>query len=254
MNKRSVLFAAILAVVLCFVPSVNVWAAEDSYKVVIDDQADLLTGAEEQALYQKMRPVAEYTNVVFHTVASHDFSSTRSYAENYYVRTIGGGVTGTIFIIDMDKRQIYIVSDGAAYRSITANRADTITDNIYTYATRGEYYACAAEAFSEILTILEGGRIAAPMKYVSNALLALAAAMLVMFLIVQSVASPKRASARELRESSDVRFSAGDPIVTHTGQTRRYDPPAKSSGGGGGGGGHGGGGGGFSGGGGGHGF
>lgn len=253
-KMKWLLISLVAALLLALLPAGRVQAAETpSYRVVIEDDADLLTSEEEDRLYQKMLPIASYANVGFHTVREHHYSSTESYAEHYYVQTFGGGVSGTIFIVDMYKRMIYIVSDGAAYQTVTTGRANTITDNIYTYASDGRYYDCAATAFSQILTILEGGRIAEPMKIASNALFALAAAFLLMFLIVQSVTKLQKPSANELLSSSQASFYGDEPRVAHTGTTRRYDPPAKSSGGGGGG--HsGGGGGGFSGGGGGHSF
>lgn len=70
----------------------------------------------------------------------------------------------------MDNRNIWIHSNGGIYRIITSSYADTITDNVYQYATKRDYYGCCYEAFTEMLTLLQGNRIAQPMKYISNAL------------------------------------------------------------------------------------
>ena len=256
--KRLTLILCVLAAAIAtaFLPVLPASASDGKtlYRIVIEDDADLLTDAEEAKLYQEMSAIAEYANVAFHTVDGHDYSGTKAYAESYYVSTFGGGTNGTVFLIDLDRRNLWIVSDGAAYRSITTNRANIITDNVYTYASRKEYYECASKAFSQMLAVLEGERIAAPMKTVGNALLAVAASLLIMFLVVKSVANPKKPTAAELAAFSAVAFEAEEPRTIHTGTTRRYDPPAKSSGGGGGFSGGGGGGGGFSGGGGGHSF
>ncbi|MBR5739357.1 MAG: TPM domain-containing protein, partial [Lachnospiraceae bacterium] len=153
LKRRFFLIPALVLLVLALIApfGMEVHAAENSaFRVVIEDDADLLTAEEEERLFQKMRPIAEYANIGFHTVQEHAYPSTQAYAEAYYVKTFGGGVSGTIFLIDMRFRMIYIVSDGAAYRIVTNSRAETITDNIYTYASRRDYYGCAAEAFSEI--------------------------------------------------------------------------------------------------------
>lgn len=257
MNKRFCSVLTGIFIYLILTPALPLSAAESEpvseYAAVIEDDADLLSDSEEAALLLELLPITEYANVAFHTVKEHSFSSTESYAADYYDKTFGGGTNGTVFLIDMDRRFIYIVSDGAAYRTVTRSRAETITDNVYRYASRGDYYACAEEAFREILALLEGGRIAEPMKYASNAFLAISAALLVMFLIVQSVTNLRRPKKNELREAAVVRFTGDAPIVEKTGTTRRYEPISTGSGGGSGGSG-GGGGGGFSGGGGGHSF
>ena len=252
--KKSRFFLIPLLLIVLLLPlfGVTVSAAEDtSYRIVIDDDADLLQSGEESLLLEKMAPVTQYANVAFHTVPEYGdpYSTVEDYAEAYFARTFGSGQNGVVFIIDMDLRKVCVWSDGRAYRTITKGRANTITDNIYRYATDGRYFDCAAEAFSEIYTILDGGRIAEPMKIVSNVLLAAALAFLIMFLVVQSVSGLKKPTAEEWKASSFTVFEAAEPTVEHTGTTRRYDPPSSSSGGGGhsggggGGGGHSGGGG-----------
>ena len=149
------------------------------------------------------------------------------------------------------KREIRIHSDGKVYRTITNAKANTITDNIYRYATREEYYLCAEHAFEEILSVLKGQRIAQPMKYLSNALLALILSVLLNFSWLKARAKklkPKRAVV--LAVSGMAAVAAACKAERFIRQTKVYH--SSSSGGGGGGRGGGGGGGGHSGGGGGH--
>ena len=237
--KKSWLFLIPILVIAFIFPGFEVRAAAEgteSYRVVSDDKADLLQSGEEYQLREKMQQVVQYANVAFHTVPvyGHDFSTVEDYAESYFARTFGRGKNGTVFILDMQLRKVCVFSDGAAYRVITKGRANSITDNVYTYASAGRYLDCATEVFSEILTILEGGRIAEPMKIVSNIFLALALALLVMFLIVRTVTGLHRPTAEEWQASSHTTFAAREPVVQHTGTTRRYDPPSSSSSGGGG--------------------
>lgn len=89
-------------------------------------------------------------------------------------------------MIDMDNRNIWIHSNGAIYRTITKSYADTITDNVYTYASAQDYYGCASEAYTQMATLLAGRRIAQPMKYISNALLALIIALLINYFVVRA--------------------------------------------------------------------
>lgn len=54
----------------------------------------------------------------------------------YYIGALG--CMGTVFAIDMDNRNIWIHSDGAVYQVVTKGYADTVTDNVYRYASRGD--------------------------------------------------------------------------------------------------------------------
>ena len=66
----------------------------------------------------------------------------------------------------------------------TGSYANTITDNIYRYASKEEYYNCAYNAYDHALTLLKGGMISQPMKYISNALIALVSALLLNFMVL----------------------------------------------------------------------
>ena len=115
------------------------------YEARVLDEADLLTDQEEADLLEVMKPLTEYGNVLFasnDSYASDTASLSRSVRQRYY-----GSSSSTVFMIDMYNREIYIQSDGRIYRTVTKSYANTITDNVYTYATNGHYYACAAKAF-----------------------------------------------------------------------------------------------------------
>ncbi len=156
-------------------------SCQGEYKVIIDDEQDLLTESEEKNLKEKMSQVAEYGNVAFVTV--YQYEDTGSYAEKVY-RSYFGRESGMLFMIDMGRRNIWIFCDGAIYRVIDKAYAYTITDNIYRYAKDGDYYNCALSAFDQALILLKGGTIAQPMKYISNALIACVLALLINFIFL----------------------------------------------------------------------
>ena len=227
-------------------------SAASSYRLVIDDREDLLTASEENMLQIKMERIREYGNVGFVTVSQ--FSSTDTYTKNLY-RDLFGRESGMLFVIDMGRRNIWIFCDGAIYRIINKSYANTITDNVYRYASKGQNYDCAYNVFDQAEILLEGGRISQPMKYISNALIALVLAILgnFIFLVIQrgeSIANPDTIAKAM---SSGVAVGIVSKVMTKSKKSRHVE----SSGGGGGysgGGGGGGGGGGSSGGGGGHSF
>ena len=229
--------------------------SDPSDLIIIRDDADLLTDEEETALYYHMLPVTEYGGAAFYTSSSR-VSSASSYAKRCFRENFGTG-SGTLFLIDMYNREIYIFSDGKIYRKITNSKADTITDNVYRYATNGNYAECANRAFDQISTLLEGGVIPQYMRHVCNGLVAFAVSLLTVFFVANTktrMQSDNEAAVFE--QMAKKKVGLGDPTEQNLVKITRVRHVEESSGGGGGssGGGGGGGGGGSSGGGGGHGF
>ena len=262
MNKKWIsLFIIFIGIFSIFM---NVYAEEDiediassettgieqNYQIVINDYADLLTDMEEQQLRNDMAPLTEYGHIAFESINANP-TTTEGYARNKY-HEMFGTQSGTLFLIDMANRYIYIFSDGENYKYITNSKADIITDNIYRYASNNEYYACAKEAYIEMYAVLSGGKIAQPMKYISNILISMIIAFIVSFLLVIGNARISKASNYKILNGCNISFDVKNVVGQKVGSHRVYNPPSSSSGGGSSGGG--GGGGGSSGGGGGHGF
>ena len=143
------------------------------------------------------------------------------------------GILVVIANIDMKNRKIYIFSNGENYNKITDAKAETITDNIYELATDKKYYECAKEAYKQILTVLEGGKIAEPMKYISNAVLAVMVALFINFAIFKIATNNKKASGNEQIKECERFFEHTTPVVTRTGSHSVYSPQRDSSAGGG---------------------
>lgn len=214
--------------------------AETGYRVLIEDDAALLSHEEITSLAETMEPITEYGNVAFKSISSNSMD-TASFAKNFYKNNFGTD-SGTIFVIDMDNRNIWIFSDGAVYRTITKSYANTVTDNVYRYASDARYFDCASEAFRQINTLLAGGRVMQPMKYISNALLAVIIALLLNFAWICYFSKLKTPTSREILRSLESHFTHGEPTAVFTHETKIYDPVSdssrsSSSGGGGGGGG-----------------
>ena len=223
-----------------------------SGKIIIEDSADLLTADEENLLATHMQPITQYGSVGFVTT-KYDSGKAATYAKNKYNQYFGK-TDATLFLIDMDNRQIYIQSGGRIYSTVTDAKAETITDNVYKLASRSKYYECASRVFDQIARILAGGLIPEPMKHLSNALLSIVLALIVVFIIANARTRIKNVTeAKVFDESAEKKFNVGEPkrLVVIKETKHRH---TESSGGSGGGGHYSGGGGGFSGGGGGGGF
>lgn len=218
---------------------------ETGYQVMIEDSALLLSEAQKNELATRMQLITDYCNVAF---ASTDVNSGTAARYAQKKRTeLFGNKDATLFLIDMATRTIYIDNGGYPSRVITNSYCDTITDNVYTYASNSDYYNCAIEAFSEEYILLKGGKISQPMKYISNALIALILAMILNYLFIRQFRHSKMPSRSELVQSSFIKRDVYDYRKKCTSTKRVYSPQSSgssggSSGGGGGGGGHSGGG------------
>ena len=243
--------ALLLGMLFAFIPATLCQAGhiteneETGYYTLLLDNADLLTTEEEKDILALMEPCSKYGNVYFLTVNSHNYSSTYSLATSSF-EEVFGYENGVIFIIDMQERMLWITGMDDTQHIITDNYCDTITDNIYTYASDGDYYTCAQIAFEQIHAVLEGRDIPQPMKYICNFLLSLALALIINYFIALSLSKKKAAHVSDLRKNMIYHCKILDPKAEFTHETKRYNPSSGgssgSSGGGGGGGGSSGGG------------
>ena len=167
-HKLNIKILIFVFAILCGIGNKTIYAGTEYYNpdtgfvVVINDEADLLTDSEQSSLRKIMTEITEYGNVAVATINYNPYSSTEEYIRYYYGKNFGTE-SGTVFVIDMYYRNIWIYSDGAIYKTITKSYANTITDNVYTYASDEEYYVCCAEALEQILTLLVM-KIAQPMN------------------------------------------------------------------------------------------
>ena len=234
-------------------PDLDKYNPETDYRIVIIDGANLLSSDEIKKLANDMATITKYGNVAFVTTDYNSVGDIMRYSEKLY-KKLFGTESGTMLIIDMDEREISIYSDGDVYKVITDGYGYDITDNIYRYASNGDYYTCASKAFEQMTMLLEGQKIARPMKVVCSAFMALLTSFLICFFIVNGASKIQNTSNAEMLSGAAKSLRYTTPRVVRTGETRTYSPQSSGSGGGGGGSRGGGGGGHHSGGGGHHGF
>ena len=246
------LLLAMFVLAFSLLAPVTAFAADDNdYQVIIEDQADLFTDAQEADLKEQLKGILPYGSAAIITNNEQNYDA-HALAERRF-REFFLNHSATLLMIDMYNRRIEIFSDGAIYRTITRTRANEITDNIYKYATAGDYYMAAKKTFEQMETILEGGRIATPMKYATNAAFAIGIVLIINFIIItaqrkkKNVTTLTNALAYEGGRGRISAVKSVNSVMTSQRKTRHVESSGGSSGGGGGGfSGGGGGGGGFS--------
>ena len=185
-------------------------SSETGFSALIDDAEGLLSEDEKQELLEQMKPLTRYGNVMFGST-SQTSSDLVSNAKSIYSQAFGSS-NGILFLIDMGTRNLTLYSSEKIYDTITRAYANVITDSVYPLASRGDYCGAAKSAFSQCLLLLDGKRIAQPMKYINNSLLSLILAILLMygFISLRTVFKAQEADAMPLVSNTrcDVRVDS----------------------------------------------
>ena len=209
-------------------------STNNNYSIIIEDDADLLTEIEEQQLRTQMELLTKFGHVMFKTTDTANGTSSLRYIQNYYYSKLGNR-SGVAFYIDMNKRQVCACATGGLDNIITSSKCDTIMDNVYTYARKGDYYSCAKETFNQMDRLLNGGKIAESMKYYCNAILSIMISLFVSYGFFMLISGNRKVSKKELINECMISLEHSPIEVAKTGSHRVYSPISDSSSSGGGG-------------------
>ena len=157
---------------------------ETGYRAVIDDRGSLLDAAEYEGIFETMMPITDYCHAGLYTYRGESKEYVVNKAFAWAQETFNDDCT--LFIIDMATRQLAVWSSDEIMKTITQAKSYTITDNVYSYASRGEYATCAKTAFNQMYRVLKGEKLTGTMRYISNALLGLLAAILLAYLLISA--------------------------------------------------------------------
>ena len=184
--KRIIAFLLILLLIPCTVGAevLRRTNEETGYTAVIEDGASLLKDGDYDDVLNTMMGITDYCNAGLYTYGG----SSTEYVENKAEAWANKVFTGhcTIFIIDMATRQLLVWSSDDVMKTMTRAKGYTITDNVYTYASDKDYKGCVLTAFNQMHRVLMGENVTGPMRYISNALLALIAAILLAYLFISA--------------------------------------------------------------------
>lgn len=218
MKRLSVFWSFLLlslTVLLCSMPVLAAEAdnsyvrytnEETGYQLYYQDAASLLGASEEEQVLEVMKELTKYSNIAFVSYGDAGYRSTgdiaRSFLEdNYYHES------ASVFVIDMDNRQLWIQSQGKAFHEITVKNANAITDNVYRFARSGNYGAAAQGAYREMLRIHQGLWIARPLQWISNAILAVILSFLVLYVFLLLSRFPGKKAEAEILGAAAASFA-----------------------------------------------
>lgn len=169
MRKIICLCLSVMMLCMCFSVVAFAEPVASTYDCEIHDEANLLR--DEQGVQEAMAYVAQYTNVYLYTMYNES-SSTRALAKSLAYSECGYR-PGVVFLIDMTNREIYIYAANGAEDVISTQVAETITDNVYRYASNKDYDGCVEEAMNQMYRKYSGKSIPEPMRWIGNALMAI---------------------------------------------------------------------------------
>lgn len=191
--------------------------SDTGYTAYIDDEEDLLSSSEEENLLKKLVPLTQYGNVAF--LSGRGEYSAAATIRDFY-NEVFYGKSGLIFFIDMENREIRIQSGGAFYRTISSDVANSITDNVYVFASNGDYYRTAAVAFSQVKAKMEGRFVATPMRWISNFFLAIFLGLLFNFTMLLMTWKQNRAGSKAVLGALRPNMILDNREVIMTNQTK----------------------------------
>lgn len=168
---------------------------KDKYVIVYGDEAGLIDEDGKRAILKAMQPLMTCGNVGFITTNDEYKSGTDFFRTEYY--KLFQGESGVIFYIDMYDRNLYIWTDGEMGETLTVGVCNTITDNVYKYASKGNYTEASVKAFNQIYRKMSHELIPQPMKYICSALVSAFLALLIMYGFIEITNKKKTPSSKE---------------------------------------------------------
>ena len=233
--------AALTALILCFALSVPASAAAPR----LTDHADLLTSVEEEVLLSRLDSASEQYQVelIVVTVEGLEGLTPEAYANRFYddhLYGLGDGRDGVLFLVSMEERDWYILTNGFGHTAITDDEVMTIGEYVAGYLGDGDY-ATAFDAFiEECVYEIDGEINGFPFAWGTNLLIA-AVVGLVAALIVTGIwrgqlkSVKRRPAATEYTKSGSLKVTHSTDLFLYRTVNRIKKPTNNSSGGGGGG-------------------
>jgi uncharacterized protein len=114
------------------------------------DYANLFTESEEKKLYEEINSFIQQNNMdmAVVTISDNPYYYARDYADDFYDYNEFGKNEkndGVLFLIDMDTREMWISTTGAAINRLNDREIDRILDECYNQITNKKYFNCASE-------------------------------------------------------------------------------------------------------------
>lgn len=141
---KKIILAFLLFVGALFIFTNPVFAYE-TFSTRVDDKANLFTPEQKTQLEEKIKEVEETSKsaIAIVTITENDRGSSKTYADYYILDNLGKDKDAAIFLIDMERRNLWISSSGIMIDFLSDKRIDNIINQAYPLATDQNYYSGA---------------------------------------------------------------------------------------------------------------
>lgn len=126
------------------------------------DKAGLFTGEEAEVLENNAAALGEQLklDLVIVTINDNEGKTSRDYADDFYDENgfgYGENKDGALLLINMQDREVYISTCGAAIKYLTDARLNNILDKVYPYLSDGKYSDGAAAFLDQVKYYVDMG-------------------------------------------------------------------------------------------------
>lgn len=243
---KNIIVIFLLSFISILLLKTNVYA--ESLDFSIDDDAGLYSDEEEQELTDTFKDIGRDIGNIYIKTTNETSGNTPADAHSYYASKYGYA-EGTIFLIDMGNRQVYIYSTEKVHNTyMTTRKANAITDNVYRYLKAGNYYEGTYKALEQMGRAYNGESIESPMQKIMSILMGILLGFILTFYVAILTSMQKKKDSYDDRNSliqNDLNCVGVNKIFVRTYKVESSSSSGGcssgdggSSGGGGGGGGH----------------
>lgn len=167
-------------------PQVRYTNPDTGYSVTIEDDCNLLSDEEEIELVNVMKELTAYGCVGFKSLIQNQYLGV-DYGKMYMEEMFISVPNATLIVYDVVHDEVQIARKGSFKRFISGNDVNSILDNVSDSLKEKNYYVASIKIYEQELALIHGEKIAEPMKYVCNALLALICGIFINYLILKKV-------------------------------------------------------------------
>lgn len=162
--RRGAACVLLVWLVLCF--SITALAAEQR----VFDDAGLFGAGEAQELEAQIAQARETTGMDFVIVTTNDArgKTAMAYADDYYDENdfgTGSDMSGVLFLIDMDNRELYISTAGEMIRYLTDARVESLLDDVYVGASNNDFAASGRAFITGTVAYVDKGIVSDQYNY-----------------------------------------------------------------------------------------
>lgn len=139
MSFRKSLFTFLLLAVFLFT-ALPVQAASPT----VNDEVGLFTPEEIATMNQIASEInQEIKGEVFIVTTMNNTTSPETFADNYLRERVGNDNNGSVLLLDMNQREIYLSTSGNMIDYLTDRRIESILDSVYEYMVSADYGSAA---------------------------------------------------------------------------------------------------------------